>query len=575
MATKKISHPRSSKRRSASRRNIGQVISSGTTAASRESKPPAHLFEIREKQVLFQGDAARAAGTERTIDLRQYQPDDVIEVTLNNGTRLYTTFSQYLNDFPPERSRDATKPGQYVLPLILDADGPSRGGAGLAVKFLKLLGVDPIEAGATFTAKELSEWYERRQLKSTNGDQQRLWLCETDPNSSFALTKAVKDSDIPTNKPVLVFLHGTASSTAGSFSGLWTEGEGTDVRADLFKQYGGHVYGFEHRTLTESPIENALALLEYLPKSARVHVVSHSRGGLVGELLCRGQRQGADPFTKEDIDSAYAHVTAAEQQHTTLIRQLNSKLKEKRITVERFIRVACPTRGTNALDERLDRWLSITLNLLDYVLPPGLADFYDIFKEFALALIKTRAKPEELPGLQSMVPESALVRLLNAPDASTGEPIRVDADLHVVAGDIEGGPWWKRLGVWVTDQFYDSQHDLIVHTPAMYGGASRSQEKPSRFYMAQGEQVNHFSYFTRTETRRRLVDGLTKPPELDGYESFDPATKQRSAREARARAPMKVPQGPRPIVVVIPGIMGSELEAGGRADLALRTIAIR
>lgn len=527
-----------------------------TTEGQKRDRP----FTVREPKVLFAGDGARAAGSERTIDLSQHNADDVIEVTLNNGTRLYTTLGQYLNDFPPESSRSVRNSHEYLLPLVLDVGGPSRSGLGLTVKILKIFGIDPIEKGAELTATQLSEWYERRQLQAIDGDQQRLWRCETGPDSSFALTEAVRAQDLPVDRPILVFLHGTASSTAGSFSGLWKDGEGPDPRTELFAQYGKHVYGFEHRTLTESPIENTLALLEYLPKNAHVHLVSHSRGGLVGELLCRGQRQRADPFTTKDIEFAYDKATAEEQKHAALLTKLSAKLKEKNIAVERFVRVACPTRGTSALDERMDRWLSAILNVLDYALPAGLGEFYDIFKDFALALIKTRTKADELPGLQAMVPESALVRLLNAPDPATRAELRVAADLHVIAGDIEGGPLWKRLGIWVTDQFYDSQHDLVVHTPAMYGGASRLETAPARFYFVQGEDVNHFSYFTRAETRRKLIDGLTKSREQDKYVAFDPPSKLRSAREARKKHTEPDPK--RPTIILLPGIMGSELTAG-------------
>ncbi len=518
-------------------------------------------FTLRDPKVLFAADGTRAAGAQRTIDLSQYAPDDVIEVTLNNGARLYTTLGQYLNDFPPERSREATNPNEYVLPLVLDMGGASRGFGGLTVKLLKFLGIDPIDKGAELTATQLSQWYEHRQLKKAPDEKpQRLWRCETAPNKPFDLIEPVAEQDLQGAQKVLIFLHGTASSTAGSFSELWKRGEGPDVLSELVTTYGKHIYGFEHRTLTESPIENVIALLNYLPKNTQVHLISHSRGGMIGELLCRGQRQGADPFTAEDIAAAYEKATGEEQKHRDLLAKLNSKLKEKNITVKKFVRVACPTRGTSALDERMDRWLSTILNVLDFALPAGLGEFYDVFKEFALALIKTRTKADALPGLQAMVPDSALVRLLNAPDAKTKEELRVAADLHVIAGDIEGGPLWKRLGIWVTDQFYDSEHDLVVHTPAMYGGASRL-EKDARYYFTQGENVNHFSYFSRTETRRKLLDGLTKLPAQDGYLDFDPPSKLRNSRattrEERAKKADLDPK--RPTVVLLPGIMGSEL----------------
>ena len=47
------------------------------------------------------------------------------------------------------------------------------------------------------------------------------------------------------------------------------------------------VYALDHRTLGASPIANALTLASALPKHARVHLLTHSRGGLVAEVLAR------------------------------------------------------------------------------------------------------------------------------------------------------------------------------------------------------------------------------------------------------------------------------------------------
>ena len=80
--------------------------------------------------------------------------------------------------------------------------------------------------------------------------------------------------------PLLVFIHGTFSDTVGTFSKLWTLHNAT-VR-QLFASYGDRVYGLDHPTLGVSPIANALTLVRALPAGARVHLVTHSRGGLVG-----------------------------------------------------------------------------------------------------------------------------------------------------------------------------------------------------------------------------------------------------------------------------------------------------
>src|SRR4029079_12701544 len=83
---------------------------------------------------------------------------------------------------------------------------------------------------------------------------------------------------------MLVFIHGTASSTRGSF-GAFLNNEAQPQWQELQRLFGNNIYAFEHRTLSESPIDNAIELLTALPRNARVSLVSHSRGGLVGDLV--------------------------------------------------------------------------------------------------------------------------------------------------------------------------------------------------------------------------------------------------------------------------------------------------
>ena len=85
--------------------------------------------------------------------------------------------------------------------------------------------------------------------------------------------------------PYLVFLHGTASSSAGSFGKL----AGTSEWEQLREQYNDRILALEHRTFSASPIQNAMDLTELIPDGARLHLISHSRGGLVGELMCLAQ----------------------------------------------------------------------------------------------------------------------------------------------------------------------------------------------------------------------------------------------------------------------------------------------
>ncbi len=129
-----------------------------------------------------------------------------------------------------------------------------------------------------------------------------------------------------------------------------------------------------------------------------------------------------------------------------------------------MVRVACPSRGTLLASKRLDAYLSVLkwgLELAGVPVAPQLVDF---LREVA----RRRADPTELPGLEAMMPDSAVVAWLNA----RSEPI--PGELRVVAGDIEGdsvGSWVKTL---LSDAFYWTDNDLVVQTRSMYGGMPRA-----------------------------------------------------------------------------------------------------
>ena len=85
--------------------------------------------------------------------------------------------------------------------------------------------------------------------------------------------------------PMLVLVHGTFVDTVSTFGKLWTLHPG--VVARLFAHYGGRVYALDHPTMGASPIANALTLVRAMPQGARLHLLTHSRGGVVAEVLAR------------------------------------------------------------------------------------------------------------------------------------------------------------------------------------------------------------------------------------------------------------------------------------------------
>ncbi|MDQ6638289.1 MAG: alpha/beta hydrolase, partial [Pseudomonadota bacterium] len=296
--------------------------------------------------------------------------------------------------------------------------------------------------------------------------------------------------------PLLVFVHGTFSDTVGTFAKLWTLHNGA-VR-QLFTSYGDRVYGLDHPTLGVSPIANALTLVRALPAGARVHLVTHSRGGLVAEVLARACGGEKGPIGN-DVLALFAGDGYAE--HRSDLRALVKEAQAKGLRCERVVRVACPARGTLLASKRLDAYLSILNWCLELASIPVVPEVVDFLHEVALR----RAEPGELPGLEAMTPDSPVVAWLNgAADTISGE-------LRVIAGDLEGdsiGSWVKTL---LSDAFYWTDNDLIVQTRSMYGGAPRAETASgsgARFLLDKGGKVSHFNYFSNDRTVQAIVAAL-------------------------------------------------------------------
>jgi CHAT domain-containing protein/pimeloyl-ACP methyl ester carboxylesterase len=496
--------------------------------------------------------------------------DEVVRLELTNGFVHWIRFDDLIREYGERAvSRDGVEVWElnHLAPALPPAgEGQERGLFKLAIKVLDLFGFDVKKT----SAQKLGALGEQFLLKgSTPG----LYRCSLD--NEFSLKRFPEKETInPDKGPVLVFIHGTASCAQGSFGKLWDEHNkvGSEARARLDSLYQGRVFAFEHRSLTQSPISNALELAKRLPKGAEVHLVSHSRGGLIGELLCLGEcealgsvlsaqridalfesdetiwRQlGLSPLDKEAQkarDKAYEDDKAALSELVVLLKE--------RFKVKRFVRVACPARGTTLASGRLDRWLSMLSFLFGKATHISLlGDAVD----FLLSVIKQRTDPRSLPGLEAMMPGSALTRLLHHP------ALRTHSDLTVISGDLEGQTLLQRLSLkqLVTDWFYSADNDLVVNTGSMSGGLLRPANG-ARYRKASGPEVDHFSYFENRESIQWLVSGLTRADDEMGlFQPIEVAQKEQPRWRDAVMSSHAV-TNPRPLAVVLPGIMGSELQ---------------
>ena len=186
------------------------------------------------------------------------------------------------------------------------------------------------------------------------------------------------------DKPILVFIHGTASSARGSFGAFLSEDAQPQWQA-LRQLFDDRIYAFEHRTLSDSPIDNAIELLSALPRNARVSIVSHSRGGLIGDLVSLTS-VSTDLLARFDRkDPKLRQADAHDRRQLELLAEL---IAEKQLRIERFVRCASPSRGTLLAGENIDIFLSVLTNLVGLIPGVGGTPLYEVTKRIALEIIR-------------------------------------------------------------------------------------------------------------------------------------------------------------------------------------------
>ena len=488
-------------------------------------------------------------------------PGELLEIETADGALLWLREDELAEQLGPsgamERGVAGAEDSLYlrglVLPASADGDGPARGLLDWPLKRLSVLKVDG-------DLKAVARDFE--------GPEARMGLRRWGMDG--ALTP-ITLQEITAGRPWLLFLHGTASTTQRSFGRLMQDRP--EIWAQLHAMYPGRIIAYEHRTLSLDPVQNAQDLLDLLPERAQLHLVSHSRGGLVGELIALSQlaeRQGGSVLDRDDL----AIFAPADQPR---IEALGQALAQKDLSIARFVRVACPARGTSLAGGRLDRWLNLLFNAARFgAVAAGdeARDLVDGLHRLALAASANRDNPEALPGIAAMAPEySPLLSVLNRP-----RKLRASDGLVVIAGDIEPSGVAQRLGIWFADAFFGSDHDLVVNTGSMTGGVNDpAMTRGAALVMDRGQNVSHFRYFTNGLTAGRLLAGLRDPASAGQWQS--PELRLRSAEEPviqRSRAAQPAGEtandgvvampGPAvqrgrgaPLAVILPGISGSHL----------------
>jgi len=515
---------------------------------------------MKEGQTYFLSGRTRDAGNQHAIELEKN--DKLLEFELEDGTKwmcdaatLHEVYPELDPALRTESDRDTDEHnGAFVLPATVDAPPTERGIVGkIAVKILRVFVKKAMDNSIGKIALKLEDehlqhgltpntalWDEMLTKKGTIKKDAAIF--SVDPNFKFD----VFTDKTPNNKPYFLFIHGTNSDTLGAFWDL----KAAPLWDTLHDTYAGNVISYQHRTLTKSPLQNTVELAKLLPNGSELHLLTHSRGGLIGDIL---NKYCDDGVGFSDYHIALLEKEGGREEDIDAIRNLTAIAKKKKLKITKFIRVACPSAGTKLASKRLDHLLNVLFNLVGGV-------FGDVLKELLSAAINTKDDVEVLAGLEAMNPESPFIKILNDPNQKNeidGSP------LIVISGNGRVNLSGQGLLAILGKLFYWQRNDLVVNTDSMYLGARRSDS--IQYFFDQGTEVNHVKYFENAKTQE-AIDlalktelGLTIPgfKQVEQYQVI--ASDRALIEHGELRPEPDAVSGKRPIVILLPGIMGSNL----------------
>jgi hypothetical protein len=123
-----------------------------------------------------------------------------------------------------------------------------------------------------------------------------------DPQHDFPYLSAT-DLQKLSGKRVLLLTHGLFSSLPGAFAGI------ADPAGPVLKHlrgiYGRNIIGWDHWTVSKTPLETATDLLAKLPANIKPDIICHSRGALVTRAMLE------HPTLKASRESRFAAVGKA------------------------------------------------------------------------------------------------------------------------------------------------------------------------------------------------------------------------------------------------------------------------
>jgi hypothetical protein len=362
---------------------------------------------------------------------------------------------------------------------------------GKAVAYIFKIIAKPLLTGvAKWLERDLAEGL----VQIANADPKQ-WT--RDPDQSVPIPKG-------RSAKILLFVHGTFSSTLGSFGSLGATAAGKAFLASVFAKYD-MVIGWDHRTLSVSPADNARDLLQWFgkqawPKPPTIDAVAFSRGGLVLRSLV----EDLLPSSTFKATIAKAVFVACTNGGTELARPANwHRLADTYINV-----AAAGVRALSAFPA-----FTAGANIL----AEAIRGVGGLVKVLANAAVDDNA----IPGLAAMNPAGPFVKTLNTEQPGQPSPddvwygaITSNFDHAEAAAEGRTNELPPGLLIKLADKGADvlqgKPNDLVVHVEAM------TQIDPDvgayvreRLDYGTNGTVHHCRYFVEPATAAALDQWLT------------------------------------------------------------------
>lgn len=301
---------------------------------------------------------------------------------------------------------------------------------------------------------------------------------------------------------ILLLIHGTFSSTEGSYGAL-TEYEFGQEFLEQALEYYDAVIGYDHYTLADTPKQNAEEIFEKLNElqnktdnSIEIDSISFSRGGLV-----------------------YRYLTEK------ILPESTTNLLFKKV-----IFVGCTNAGTQLANS--ENWktlvdsyttmiagasrllaLSPTTKIASTILEKGIKIIGDLIKYIAQDAVVDNS----VPGLASMSPEGKFIKGINI---SSSERTLTGAEKYYAIGsDFEPSftntniKLGKRFIQKISDGFIDElmgvKNDLVVHRDSMFiVDPNFDSSKLKKLVFDEDQEIYHTVYFHQERVVRQCMEWL-------------------------------------------------------------------